>query len=242
MGLSPAAALPTLIPPPWSVSPQPAVSAALYLQLVQGKPGEEALAPVREALAHVDRGLAQRGTTYLTGVSGARKLRQVGGGEVWVPQSVHSGCAHWEGASGCGGTRAPWHCHLAPMIFLEYLPQCQLTPHDILDVPCDVTPMTPIPWLSLPCDAPHFPCQDAESVADVVVWGALFPLFQDGSCLPGRGGWWWVGAEGLWGAAVCSELTPLPLPCRQPGAAGQLVPEHEPAGAVPRCSRSRADP
>ncbi|XP_019346961.2 methionine--tRNA ligase, cytoplasmic isoform X2 [Alligator mississippiensis] len=101
---------------------QPAVSAALYLQLVQGKPGEEALAPVREALAHVDQGLAQRGTTYLTG--------------------------------------------------------------------------------------------DAESVADVVVWGALFPLFQDGSCLPDN-----LGLLGSWFRSM-SQLAP----CRA-AAAAVLTPE-----------------
>uniref|UniRef100_A0A8D0GQP8 Methionine--tRNA ligase, cytoplasmic n=1 Tax=Sphenodon punctatus TaxID=8508 RepID=A0A8D0GQP8_SPHPU len=71
---------------------QPAVSAALYVRVVQGKKGEEILGTIRKFLSYINQSLTKKATVYLTG--------------------------------------------------------------------------------------------DTESVADIVLWGALFPLLQDESCLP----------------------------------------------------------
>uniref|UniRef100_A0A8C3MLU3 Methionine--tRNA ligase, cytoplasmic n=1 Tax=Geospiza parvula TaxID=87175 RepID=A0A8C3MLU3_GEOPR len=101
----------------------PAVAAALYLRLVQGRPGPEALGLLQPLLAHLEQQLARSGTSHLAG--------------------------------------------------------------------------------------------DAASVADVVVWGSLFPVLQDQTSLPSelqvlRS---WFGAVSAW------------EPCR---AAAALLPEHPP--------------
>lgn len=57
-------------PPPASVCPQPAASAALYAQLVRGQKGLEAVETLGRLLAHIEQSLSRRGTAYLAGVSG----------------------------------------------------------------------------------------------------------------------------------------------------------------------------
>uniref|UniRef100_A0A8C5NKA9 Methionine--tRNA ligase, cytoplasmic n=1 Tax=Junco hyemalis TaxID=40217 RepID=A0A8C5NKA9_JUNHY len=52
---------------PWRVSP--AVAAALYLWLVQGRAGPEALGLLQPLLAHLEQHLARSGTSHLAGVS-----------------------------------------------------------------------------------------------------------------------------------------------------------------------------
>ncbi|XP_006897651.1 PREDICTED: methionine--tRNA ligase, cytoplasmic [Elephantulus edwardii] len=46
---------------------QPALSAALYYLVVQGKKGEDVLAPVQRALTHIDHSLSHHGCPFLTG-------------------------------------------------------------------------------------------------------------------------------------------------------------------------------
>ncbi|XP_045685590.1 methionine--tRNA ligase, cytoplasmic isoform X2 [Phyllostomus hastatus] len=46
---------------------QPALSAALYYLVVQGKKGEDVLGPVRRALTHIDHSLSRRSCSFLAG-------------------------------------------------------------------------------------------------------------------------------------------------------------------------------
>ncbi|KAF3826088.1 hypothetical protein GH733_006202, partial [Mirounga leonina] len=50
---------------------QPALSAALYYLVVQGKKGEDVLGPVRRALTHIDQSLSRRSSPFLAGELGA---------------------------------------------------------------------------------------------------------------------------------------------------------------------------
>ena len=148
----PPRALPCLSP---ACRLQPAASAALYAQLVQGKKGAEAVEALGKLLAHLEQNLSRRGSAYLAGVSGC-----VGRGQPLLP----------------GGAA--------------------------LDAAC------PTPGLAPGGPDPVFLAQATRSVADVVVWGTLFPVLQDEASLPSKSD---AGVRRGSAPRVPAALSTLPL-------------------------------